>query len=129
MCDGPTATTATVTKDELLKMHKDMFIIRRMEITSDTEYKVKSHVVSFLQPAVVFALEFVCVPVALPRRSAASVASATCTMARYDEPLCGLCCCGEALAVSCAGPLAPTIACLCCPVWRRRLLLLAWRLH
>jgi hypothetical protein len=40
VCDGPTATTATITKDELLQMHKDMFIIRRMEITSDTEYKV-----------------------------------------------------------------------------------------
>lgn len=45
MCDGPKVTTATVSKDELLAMHKDMFIIRRMEITSDTEYKVRGRAV------------------------------------------------------------------------------------
>jgi len=39
LCDGPQVTTATTTKEELLQFHKDMFIIRRMEITSDTEYK------------------------------------------------------------------------------------------
>ncbi len=40
MCDGPSTTTVTATKDELLDYHKHMYIIRRMEITCDTEYKV-----------------------------------------------------------------------------------------
>lgn len=41
VCDGPNVTSSSTTKEELLQFHKDMFIIRRMEITSDTEYKVR----------------------------------------------------------------------------------------
>jgi hypothetical protein len=56
VCDGPKTTTATITKDELFQMHKDMFIIRRMEITSDTEYKVGDGVwlTSLLEVSVAF---------------------------------------------------------------------------
>lgn len=40
--EGPTATTATATKEELLRVHELMHRIRRMEISCDTEYKAKS---------------------------------------------------------------------------------------
>ena len=35
------ATTTTATKDELLDYYRQMFLIRRVEITSDVEYKVR----------------------------------------------------------------------------------------
>ena len=34
------ATTVTTTKDELMGFFKQMYIMRRVEITNDTEYKV-----------------------------------------------------------------------------------------
>ncbi len=40
MCTGPATDKVTATKEELLDYHKHMYIIRRMEITCDTEYKV-----------------------------------------------------------------------------------------
>merc|ERR1712196_451133 len=39
MCDGPGISETTATKEEMLKAHRDMFIIRRMEIACDTLYK------------------------------------------------------------------------------------------
>jgi len=36
------ATTTTATKDELLDYYRQMFLIRRVEITSDVEYKARS---------------------------------------------------------------------------------------
>jgi len=39
MCDGPGISETTATKEEMLKVHRDMFIIRRMEIACDTLYK------------------------------------------------------------------------------------------
>ena len=39
-CDTP-STTTTTSKDELLQFFKMMYTMRRMEITNDTEYKVK----------------------------------------------------------------------------------------
>ena len=40
VCDGPNVDEVETSKDELLKFHKQMFTIRRMEIACDTEYKV-----------------------------------------------------------------------------------------
>merc|ERR1712216_830108 len=39
MCDGPNIMETTATKEEMLKAHRDMFVIRRMEIACDTLYK------------------------------------------------------------------------------------------
>jgi TPP-dependent pyruvate/acetoin dehydrogenase alpha subunit len=35
------STTVKTSKDELVKFFKDMYTMRRMEITNDTEYKVR----------------------------------------------------------------------------------------
>jgi hypothetical protein len=39
VCDAP-STTVTTNKDELLKFLKEMYMMRRVEITNDNEYKV-----------------------------------------------------------------------------------------
>jgi pyruvate dehydrogenase E1 component alpha subunit len=39
VCEAP-STTVTVTKDELLAFFKEMYTMRRVEISNDTEYKV-----------------------------------------------------------------------------------------
>lgn len=39
--EAPEITTASTTKEELLHFHREMYTIRRMEITCDTEYKVR----------------------------------------------------------------------------------------
>jgi pyruvate dehydrogenase E1 component alpha subunit len=36
----PPSTTVTTNKDELMAFFKQMYIMRRVEITNDTEYKV-----------------------------------------------------------------------------------------
>lgn len=41
LCDGPTTST-TATKDELMEWLRMMLIMRRMEITCDTEYKARN---------------------------------------------------------------------------------------
>eukprot|EP01138_Halocafeteria_seosinensis_P007528 gb/GECG01007694.1/.p1 GENE.gb/GECG01007694.1/~~gb/GECG01007694.1/.p1 ORF type:complete len:411 (+),score=45.56 gb/GECG01007694.1/:1-1233(+) len=41
LCDGP-SNTSTATKEELLSYHELMYIIRRMEITCDNEYKARN---------------------------------------------------------------------------------------
>eukprot|EP00658_Telonema_sp_P-2_P015670 TRINITY_DN1604_c0_g3_i5.p1 TRINITY_DN1604_c0_g3~~TRINITY_DN1604_c0_g3_i5.p1 ORF type:complete len:439 (+),score=141.28 TRINITY_DN1604_c0_g3_i5:82-1398(+) len=38
-CDGPSATSMDVSKEEMMKWYREMFAIRRMEIASDTMYK------------------------------------------------------------------------------------------
>jgi hypothetical protein len=40
--EGSLPTTAETNKDEILSYYKQMFSIRRMEITCDTEYKVSA---------------------------------------------------------------------------------------
>ena len=47
MIDAP-ATTVTATKDELIKYFKEMYTMRRMEITNDTEYKVLVSFIHFI---------------------------------------------------------------------------------
>jgi hypothetical protein len=42
VCDKP-QTKVTTTKDELVRFLKEMYTMRRMEITNDTEYKVSKH--------------------------------------------------------------------------------------
>jgi len=39
MCDGPMVTETTATKEEMIKIHKLMFTVRRMEIACDNLYK------------------------------------------------------------------------------------------
>jgi pyruvate dehydrogenase E1 component alpha subunit len=41
VCDAP-STTVTTNKEELMSYFKEMYTMRRMEITCDTEYKVRS---------------------------------------------------------------------------------------
>jgi hypothetical protein len=40
VCDAP-STTVTTTKEELLAFFKEMYMMRRVEITNDNEYKVR----------------------------------------------------------------------------------------
>jgi pyruvate dehydrogenase E1 component alpha subunit len=42
MCDGPNVKEATVTKEDMIKHYRDMFVIRRMEIACDTLYKQRA---------------------------------------------------------------------------------------
>ena len=37
----------TATKDELMAFFKEMYTMRRVEITNDTEYKVRAAMISF----------------------------------------------------------------------------------
>ena len=39
MVEAP-STTVTASKDDLIRYMKEMYLMRRMEITNDTEYKV-----------------------------------------------------------------------------------------
>ena len=46
VCEAP-SSTVTATKDELLAFFKEMYTMRRVEITNDTEYKVWAAMISF----------------------------------------------------------------------------------
>jgi pyruvate dehydrogenase E1 component alpha subunit len=41
LCEAP-STTVTATKEELMRYFKEMYTMRRMEITCDTEYKARN---------------------------------------------------------------------------------------
>ena len=42
MIDAP-SSTVTATKDELIQYLKEMYTMRRMEITNDTEYQARNN--------------------------------------------------------------------------------------
>lgn len=49
VCEAP-ETVVTTTKDELMKFLKEMYTMRRMEITNDNEYKVSQPILGKKPP-------------------------------------------------------------------------------